>query len=75
MLEVFHDESSSKWAVIISEEVKTKQRDHSCLVFMLLQFSFLCTGGTFHHSAEGSSCDLKPSPIVKNKFDSWQESR
>lgn len=32
MLEVFDDESSSRRAVIIIEEVKTKQRDHSAHV-------------------------------------------
>lgn len=74
MLEVFDDESSSRRAVIISEEVKTKQRDHSCLAFVLLQLSCLCTGGTFNHSAETSSRGLTLSPIFKNKFDSWQES-
>lgn len=74
MLEVFDDESSSRRAVIISEEVKTKQRDHSCLAFVLLQLSCLCTGGTFNHSAETSSRGLTLSPIFKNKFHSWQES-
>lgn len=67
MLEVFDDESSSRRAVIINEEVKIKQRDHSCLVFVLLQLSFLRTGGTFHHSAEASSCGLSLFPIFKNK--------
>lgn len=41
MLEVFDDESSSRGAVIINEEVKTKLRDHSCLVFVLLLHIFV----------------------------------